>query len=500
MNVVLRVHKVFKASLDHLDHQDPMAPKDSVVCLDRREDKVTLELLVNLASKVLRVWLVSWELRDNVVTLATVDSLVLWDLLDDLEQLVPLETLEMLVCLDLEELLVSKDPLVIKEDLVSPALLDSLVPQELKDLKERVALRVALDLLDSLDPQVLQEIVDFLVFLAHQVLLVNVVLWALLVNLVWKENVVQKVLQAPLVLLDPLDLLDLKETAVCLELMENVVPLVFLVVLVTKDPQDPLAQLAAPDLLDFPAHQALLVQLDLQEKEVTEVRWDPKVWKALLDHEANLVHPEHKERKETLVNLDLKELKDIVVSWVYKVSLVHRVPEVTKVFLVCLVPLVLVVNLVLRVPQVAMEVLVYKVSWVPQVLVVPLVRKVDLVHLVPQDLLVHLDLLASLWATMLRRWLPFLVKASPRAPTHYKEMTRKYPLDSSERRLLTTNAETLSPRLMNSLRLHSRSSLNLKEPRTHLPKLARTCHMLIQNIQVVSTGLIPMRVAFKMLF
>merc|ERR1719334_2554914 len=147
-----------------------------------------------------------------------------------------------------------------------------------------------------------------------------------------------------------------------------------------------------------------------------------------------------------------------------------------------------------------MEVLVFKVSWVHQVPVVPLVKKVNLVHLVPLVLLVHLVLLVNLWVTMLRRWLPFSAKASPRALTHYKEMTLKYLPDSSERRLLMTNAEILLPRLMNSLRPHSRSSSNQKEPKMHLLKLARTCHMLIQNIPVVNIGLIPMRVASRTLF
>merc|ERR1711962_1366623 len=329
---------------------------------------------------------------------------------------------------------------------------------------------------------------DFLAFLAHQVQLANVVLWVLLENLVWKANVVQKVPQVPQVLLDPLDHLDLKVTVVCLELMANAVPLVLLVALVIKDPQDPLALLAALDLLDFLAHQVLLVPLALLVSEVTEVKWDPKVWKVLLAQEENLVHPDHREKKETLVKLDLKELKDIVVSWVFKVFLVHKVLEVTKVFLVLLVPLVPVVSLVQRVPQVAMEVLVYKVSWVHQVHVVPLVRKVNLV------------LLVSLWVMMLRLWLPFSAKASPRAPTHYRVMTLKFLPDSSERKSLMTNAEILSPRLMNSSRPHSRSSSNQKEPKMHLLKLARTCHMLIQNIPVVNIGLIPMRVASRMLF
>lgn len=55
MNEVLRVLKVFKDSQVHLDHLDPAAPKVSVVYLDKKEVRVTLELLVNLESKVLKV-------------------------------------------------------------------------------------------------------------------------------------------------------------------------------------------------------------------------------------------------------------------------------------------------------------------------------------------------------------------------------------------------------------------------------------------------------------
>jgi len=292
--------------------------------------------------------------------------------------------------------------------------------------------------------------VVFLVFPDHQVLLGNVVLWVLLENLVWKVSVVQKVLQAPQVLLDPQDLLDPKEKVVCLELMESVVPLELLVALVIKDPQDLLVLLAALDLLDFPAHQALLVLLVLLVKEVTEVRWDPKVWKVLLVLVENLVHQENRAKRETLAKLDPKELRDIEASWDFKVYLVHRVLVVTKVFPVLLVLQVLVVSLVLRVLQVVMEVLVYKVSWVPQVPVVQWVKKVILVHLVPLVLLVHLDHLVSLWVMMLRPWLPFLVKASPRALTHYREMTLNYQLDSLERRSPMTNVEILLPRLMNN--------------------------------------------------
>jgi len=450
VNEVLRVSKVFRASLDHLDHLDPVAPKVNVVCLDRKEVKVILDLVAHPESKVLKVWLVSWEQRDNVVQLATEENLVLWDLLDDLELLVPLVTLEMLVCPVLVETQGSKELLEIKDALVSLALLDNLVPLDLKVPKERVALKDALDPLDSLDPQEPLVNVDFLVFLDHQVPLDNVVLWVLLENLVWKASVVQKVLQVPLALLDPQDLSDLKVKLVCPVLMESVVPPEFLVALVIKDLQDPLAWLVALDLVDFPAHQALLVLLVLLVREETEARWDPKVWKVLLAPVENLAHPEYRERRETLAKLDPKEPRDIEVSWDSKVYLVHRVLVVTKVYPVFLVLLVLVVNLVPRVPQVAMEVLVYKVSWVPQVHVVHMVRKVVLVHLVPLVLLVHLDLLASLWVTMLRRWLPFSAKDRTRALTHCREMTLRCLPDSLERRSLMTNVEILLPRLMNS--------------------------------------------------
>lgn len=498
MNEELRVPKVFRASLDHLDLQAQAAPKDSVVCLDRKEVRVTLECLVHLESKVLRVWLVSWELKDSVVQLETEERLALWDLLDDLELLVPLVILVMPVCKVALETQVSKEPPEIKDALVFLDLLDNLVPPDLKDQRERVVLKDALDLLDSLDPQVLLVNVDFLVFLGHQAPLDNVVLWVLLANLVWKENVVQKDLQVPMVLLDPQDHSDLKVIVVCPELMASVVPLVFLVALVIKDPQDLPALLAALDLVDFPAHQDLLVLLDLQVREATEVRWDPKVWKVLLVHVVNLVHLEYRERRETLANLDPKEPRDTEDLWVYKVYLVHRVQEVIKVFPVFLVPPVLAVSLVPRDLQDVMEALVYKVLWVPQVPVVPVVRKVNLVHLVLLVLLDHQALLASLWDTMLRRWLPFLAKASPRAPTHYKETTLNYLPDFLERRSPMTNAEILSPRLMNSSRPHSKSSLNLREPRILLLRPARTLHMLIQNYLVVSIGSTLMKVTSRM--
>lgn len=335
---------------------------------------------------------------------------------------------------------------------------------------------------------------DFLVFLAHPAHLASVDRLVLGENPAKKESVDLKVLSVHLVLLGPLVpsvhlvTLDPPVQMANLDLLE------FLDAQETRDHQVHQDQLEALDPLVFPDPLALPDLLAPLESEENEVKLAHRASKVLLDLEASLVLLVLRVRREKPEPLVQKAPKVIVVSLVYKVFPVLLVLKEKRVFLVLLAHLALLVSPVLKVHLDVMEALVLKVSWVhlvPVVLLVKKVRQVPLVLLVLLVLLVHLE---NLWATTPLLWQLSSDKANPRVLILYKETTQIFQHASSAGKSLTTSAESLLPRLMNSSRPPSRSSSNQKAPRNLLPRLAVTSHMPILNYQAANTGSILMRV------
>lgn len=327
------------------------------------------------------------------------------------------DLLAQLVCL------VSRVSLVTMGVLVTPDLLVNPEPQVLKDRKVN---KVAKDLsvpLDSLGHKVHLATEVYLVFQDLSVLLVLVVYADQLVKLDLQADPVMKVPLVPLVLSDPLARsvhlvnLDLKARPV------KKVPLVLAVVPETK------ARLV---LLALSVHLDHLVFLDPLDNldplvllvnavpSVKLVRWELKVPPDLVVNQALLVSKANAEREE---NPELKALKVIAVSSVFKVFLAPSVPKETEDQWVLPDLQVNLVNPDLKVLPVVTEALDLRVSWAHLVPVVPLVSLANPVLLVLLVQLVLQVLLVNRWATTLLPWLLFSDKVNLRDRIRWLAMT-----------------------------------------------------------------------------
>lgn len=424
MNADLLEGQVCKASPAPKVHLVFPVPKVNVVSPDLRVSKATpalLVILVSLDHQVCKVWL---DLRVLAVNLATRVTKVLWALLDVLENKARLDhkdllvLLAQLVCQVSRVNLVTTVALVMPDPLGNPELLDQ------KDRKENKAVKVLLDLLDSLDPKVPPETV---VYLDSQALLVR----SVLVDYV--DQPVKLDLQADPEMKDLLDLLVLLAQSDPLVHLVNPdlkarpvkkVRLVLVAALETRALLVPLAHLDRPAPLDF---LDLLDNLDLPallENVVPSVKLAQWVLKVPLDLGVNLVSKVFKVNAESVEKLELKALKVIAVSLVCKVFPALLVPKETEDRWVSLDLLANLENLDLKVLLAEMEALDLKVSWVPLVLVALLV---SLVNLVLPALLVLLDLRdlpVNRWVTTLLHWPLFLDKVHPRVLILWPAMIR----------------------------------------------------------------------------
>lgn len=441
-NVVHKVSRVSKVSPDPSAPLVITVPRVNVVCLDKRDPRVTLVSMVRPVPPDLRVWLVLMVPRVNEESLDTEENQVSWDHQDDPAVLEPQETQvklvkqAWLVSQVLRDLLETLAALVCLVLPASPARLDPKAP------KENLVLKVVLAQLASPVQLVPPANVDCPVYLDPQVQMASVDKLELQENLVHKASVELRVPPDPWVCLAPMAPLVPLVTLVRLALMASLDPQVLVDAQETKahpvlqDPPVPPAPLVCLDPL------ARLVPLAPLENVVTVVRLDLRVWRELLAHVESLVPLALRVKRERLVPPDLREPRVTVVSSVCKVCLVPLVLLVTRVYPVLLVPLVLLVSLVKRVLLVAMVVWVSKVSWVPLVLVVPLVRKVAMVLLVHLVHLVPLVLLVSPWVMTPLPWLPCLVRVNPRALTHSRATTQTFQHVSWARKSPTTSAAT----------------------------------------------------------
>lgn len=406
-NEDLRVNKVFRASPVLSDLLEIPDQRDNVVCLDRRALKETPVQWVNQVPLVLRVSLVSTELRDNAAQLVSEVNPVLWVLPEDpelqehpeaKEKWAPLVDWAPLVSRELPETLVA---LASQVHRVNQVHLGPRVP--------RVNLVLKVEAVQWASPVHLEHLEneDFLVSLAHLVHLDSADRLVLEEKLELQESVELKVQWVLLASQDlPVPLVSL-ETPVHPVLMANPVLLVFLDAQETKDHPALPVQLAVQDplvFLDLLAQPDLLVPLESAE---TEEKLVLRVWKVLLALEASPERQALRAKRERPEHWDQREQRVTAVSLVSKVCLVHMVLRETRVLLERSVRLVPSENLVPKVHLDVTEALVFRVLWVHPVPEVPLVKKVHTVPQVPLVPLVLLVLLETKLATTRPSWMLF---------------------------------------------------------------------------------------------
>jgi len=359
-----------------------------------------------------------------VVRLESEENLVSWVHLVDQEKTVFQVRQAASVSKEEQEQQVSRGLMEIQVNLVCLVHLVNQVLLDQKELRERLDQRDVSAQLDNLDLLERLVNVDYLAFLVIRDRLVFGDPEVPRVKEEWKANVAQKVHQDLLVFLVHLVLLDLLVNLVHLVAMANLVHLVSLVEQEIKVPKEVPAGKEELVLQAFLAHLVQLVPSVLLEKEVSEEKWDHKVWKVLKALAVNLVLLALKVRKETLAVLDRKVPRVTVVSWVFKACQEGLDQLERRAFPVHLVLLDHLVNLVKKDLLAEMAALVHKVLWDlldNEEVVVKKVDQVPLVLLVLPVLLAHLE---NQWATTPLPWLLYLDKVRLKDLILFKVTTR----------------------------------------------------------------------------